>query len=94
MIRSWLRNKFLKTKSDIDKKSYNKQRNCVVSLLRNEKKSFYSNLDARVVIDIRTFWKTVKPLQSEKVKKHSKIKFVEDDKIISHDDDIGKTFSE
>ena len=40
MKRSHLRNKFLNTKSDIDRKTYNKQRNYVVSLLRNEKKKF------------------------------------------------------
>ena len=51
MKRSRLRNKFLNTKSDIDRKAYNKQRNYVVSLLRNEKNNFYSNLDTKVVID-------------------------------------------
>ena len=59
MKRSCLRNKFLNTKSDIDRKAYNKQRNYIVSLLRNEKKNFYSNLDTTIVIDNRTFWKTV-----------------------------------
>ena len=92
--RSRLRNKFLNTKSDIDRKAYNKQRNYVVSLLRNEKKNFYSNLDTKVVIDNRTFWKTVKPLLSEKVTKHSKTNLVGDDKIISCDDQIAKHFSE
>ena len=94
MKRSRLRNKFLNTKSDIDRKAYNKQRNYVVSLLRNEKKNFYSNLDTKIVIDNRTFWKTVKPFLSEKVTKHSKINLVEDDKIISRDDQIAKKFSE
>ena len=37
MKRSRLRNKFLNTKSDIDK-AYNKQRNYVVSFLRKEKR--------------------------------------------------------
>ena len=36
MKRSRLRNKFLNTKIDIDRKAYNKQRNYIVSLLRNE----------------------------------------------------------
>ena len=36
--RSRLRNKFLNTKSDLDWKTYNKQRNYVVSLLGKEKK--------------------------------------------------------
>ena len=38
MKRSRLRNKFLNTKFDIDRKVYKKQRNYVVSLLRKEKK--------------------------------------------------------
>ena len=42
MKMSRLRNKFLNTKSDIDRKTYNKQRNYVVSLLKNEKKNFLS----------------------------------------------------
>ena len=93
--RSCLRNKFLNTKSDIDRKAYNKQRNYVASLLRNEEKIFYSNLDTKVVIDNRTFWKTVKLLLSERVTKHSTINLVEDDnKIISRDDQIVKKFSE
>ena len=94
MKRSRLRNKFLNTKSDIDRKAYNKKRNYVVSLLRNEKKNFYSNRNTKIVIDNRTFWKTVKPFLSEKVTKHSKIDLVEDDKIISRDDQIAKKFSE
>ena len=69
MKRSHLRNKFLNTKSDIDRKAYNKQCNYVVSLPRIEK-NFYSNLHTKTVIDNRTFWKTVKPLLSEKVTKH------------------------
>ena len=40
MKRSRLRNKFLNTKSDIDRKAYHKQRNYVVSLLR-KKNDFY-----------------------------------------------------
>ena len=92
MKRSRLRNKFLNTKSDIDRKAYNKQRNYVVSLLRNEKKNFYSNLDTKIVIDNRTFWKTVKPFLSEKITKHSKINLVEDDKITFRHDQIAKKF--
>ena len=38
MKRSRLRNKFLNTKFDIDRKVYKKQRNYVVSLLRKEKR--------------------------------------------------------
>ena len=40
MKRSRLRNNFFNTKSDLDRKAYNKQRNYVVSLLRKEKSNF------------------------------------------------------
>ena len=55
-----LRNKFLNTKSDLDKKVYNKQRNYVVSLLR-KKKEFYGNLKTSVLTGNRTFWKLLNP---------------------------------
>ena len=44
MDRSRLRNKFLKTKSEADKKNYVKQRNYCVSLLRRTKKEYYGSL--------------------------------------------------
>ena len=81
-----MRNKFSNTKSGVNRKAYNKQRNHVVILLRNEKKNFDSNLDTKVVIDNRTFWKTVNPLLSDKVTQHSKTNLVGNDKIISRDD--------
>ena len=83
MKRLRLRNKFLNTKSDIDRKAYNKQRNYVVSLLRKEKKCFYCKLDISKVTDNRVFWEIVKPKISDKVKISSKITLVEDDKILS-----------
>ena len=47
-----------------------------------------------ILIDNRTFWKTVKPFLSKKVTKHSKSNWFEDDKIISRHDQIAKKFSE
>ena len=92
--RSRLRHKLLNTKIDIDRKACIKQCNYVVSLLRNEKKNFYSNLDTKVVVDELTFWKIVKPLLSEKIGKHFKNNLVKDDKIISREEQIAKKFSE
>ena len=94
MSKSSLRNNFFNTKSDIDRKTYNKQLNHVVSLLRKENKDFYGNLDISKVTDNRAFWKIVKPKISDKVKIRSKITLVEDDKILSQDAEIAKTFNE
>ena len=59
MKRSRLRNIFLKTKTEADKRAYNKQRNHCVSLTRKTIKDYYSNLDEKCVIDNKKFWKTV-----------------------------------
>ena len=61
MKRSRLRNKFLNTKSDINSKAYNKQRNLCVGLIRSEKKNSFSNINTSDITDNKTFWKTVKP---------------------------------
>ena len=44
--------------------------------------------------DNRVFWKIVKPKISDKVKIRSKITYAEDDKILSQDAEIAKTFNE
>ena len=77
MKRSCLRNKFLHSKSDIDKKAYNKQRNICVTLIRQEKKNFYSNLNMRDITDNKMFWKKVRPLFTDKIQTKSKITLIE-----------------
>ena len=81
MKRSRLRNKFLNTKSDIDRKAYNRQRNLCVSLIRSEKKNFLSNINSNIntsgITDNKTFWKTVKPFFTDKIKTKSKITLIE-----------------
>ena len=82
MKRSRLRNKFLNTKSDIDRKAYNKQRNLCVSLIRREKKNFFKNISTCDITDNKTFWKTVKPLFTDKIQTKSKITLIEK-KVVS-----------
>ena len=94
MKRSRLRNKFLNTRSDLDRKAYNKQRNYVVSLLRKEKKQFYSNLNTNIMAENRTFWKTAKPLLTDKPNKTSRITLIAEERVISQDHLIAKTFNE
>ena len=106
MKRSRLRNKFLNTKSDIDRKAYNAQRNLCVTLIRQAKKRFFSNLDTCDITDNKTFWKTVKPFLTDKVKIKSKITLIErkqkenqaeifeEEEIISDDKEIAEVFNE
>lgn len=78
-----MKNKIFNAKIDIDSKAPNKQCNCIVSLLRNEKEDFYINFVTKVVNDNRVF-------PSEKVTKNSKINLLEDAKIISGAEQIAK----
>ena len=71
-----LRYKFLNTKSDIDRKAHNKQRNLCVSLIRSEKKNF-SNINTCDITDNKTFWKTVKPFFTDQIKTKCKITLIE-----------------
>ena len=106
MKRSRLRNKFLNTKSDIDTKTYNKQRNLCLSLIRSEKKNFFSNINTSDITDNKTFWKTVKPFFTDKIKIKSKIALLEknivsqegqekivSEKIITEDQAVAEVFN-
>ena len=53
--------------------------------MRKTKKD-YGNLNEKDLIDNKKFWKTVKPLFSDKVKSSEKITLVHEDKIITDDE--------
>ena len=86
MTRSRLRNTFLKNPNYINKINYNKHRNYCVNLLRKEKRKYYNNIDLKLITDNKKFWKTVKPLFSDKNNMSRKITLIdEEDEIISND---------
>ena len=66
MTRSRLRNKFTKNPIPENKYNYTKYRNYCTGLFRKIKKSYYNNLDVKLIMDNRKFWKAVKPLFSLK----------------------------
>ena len=84
MTRSRLRNKFLKTKTDANRKAYNKQE-IIVSLFRREKKSFFNNLRYKKDCRYKRFWRTVTPFFSDKNRVKNKITLIEEKtKIVSN----------
>ena len=93
MTRSRFRNKFLKNPTKDNRIIYNKQRNYCVNLLRKEKKKYYNNLDLKLIIDNKQFWKTIKPLFSDKHNISKKITLIEGDKIISNDAEVAETMN-
>ena len=93
MRRSALQNKFFRDKSDVSKKAFKKQRNYTKRLLKREKKRYFSNLNLNNYTDNKKFWTTVKPLFSNYNGGSRTITLVEDDDIISNDEDIARIFN-
>ena len=94
MTRSRLRNKFLKNPSDINKINYNKHRNYCVNLLRKEKKRYYNNIDLKLLTENKLFWKTIKPLFSDKHNICRKITLIDDEEIISNDVNVAEVMND
>ena len=94
MNRSRLRNKFLNNPNEINKINYNKHRNYCVNLLRKEKRKYYNNIDLKFITDNKQFWKTIKPLFSDKHNISRKITLIEDDEIISNDVKVAETMND
>ena len=88
MKRTRFRNQFLKNRTDENKSRYTKQRNYCVSLLRKTKTQYYSNLDEKNVTDNKAFWKTAKPFLSYKITSKEKIILIEENEIVSNDENI------
>ena len=83
MVRTRLRNKFLKSKTSESREAYKKHRNYCVSLLRETKRHFYENLNPKFISDNKKLWMRVKPFFSDKTPRNSKIILVEGEEIIS-----------
>ena len=94
MNRSRLRNKFIKNPSLENRFNYTRYRNYCTGLFRKNIKSFYNNLDTKFVTDNRKFWKTVKPLFSDKHFSNNKITLLEGEEIISNDKEIAEIFND
>ena len=64
--RARLRNVYLRKRTEATKAAYNYQRNICVSLLRKSKKSYFEDLNVKLVRDNKKFWKNVTSLLSNK----------------------------
>ena len=93
MHRTKLRNKYNDDRTEENLKAFKKQRNKCVKLLRNAKFDYYRNIDLGNLTDNHKFWKTVKPLFSDKVQVNSAITLIEDGKVVSRDSEIAEIFN-
>ena len=93
MKRTRLRNRFLKDMSGSNRVAYNTQRNYCVSLVRKAKKSYYSNLDHKKIVDNKTFWKSIKLFFTDKGVNHDNITLVENEETVSDNKEISETLN-
>ena len=92
MVRTRLRNIFLKNRSEENKINYNKQRNLCVTLLRKSKREYYQNLSVENICDNKIY-AIVKPLLSNKIMSSEKITLVEGTKIKKNDKETAKVLN-
>ena len=90
MHRSKLKNKYHKSPTVANKKSYTKHRNFCVSLLKKERKKYYNNLDLKVIEDNKKFWQNVKPLFSGKSKSKTNITIVDNENVVTEKGEVAE----
>ena len=93
MIRTKLRNNFLQNRSEEKRISYTKQRSFYVSLLKKTKKRYHENLNQKFMLDDKLFWKTVKPLLSDKVTGKDKTRLIENNELAKTDIEIAEVLN-
>ena len=75
--RKRLRDSFNETRANENWPAYKRKRNLCVKIFRQNKRSFYAPLDPKDVSHSKRFWKTVKPLFSNKIQSRSCITYLE-----------------
>ena len=94
MLRSRLKNRYNKSSTAENWEAFRRQRNLCVTLFRNEKNNLYKNLNISDITDNKKFWRTVRPVLSDKVRSNSKITLIENDMIVSNDKEVAETLND
>ena len=94
MKRAWLRNVYLKKRTEATKAACNYQRSICVNLLGKSKRSYFENLNIKLIRDNKKFWKNIAPLFSDKIKSKERSTLIENENIISSDKKVAQTFRE
>ena len=91
--RSRFKNKAEKTGSDDDFLRYKKQRNFVKNLNFKTQRKYLQNLNPQKLDMSKKFWKTFKPLFSDKSISAERLILVENNEILSDESKIAETFN-
>ena len=93
MLRSKLRNQYLKCKSEEARARFKIQRNFCVTLLRKARRNYYENVELGRVNDSKKFWNAVKPVFGNKVTTRSNITLIENQKVVTFEIELAKIFN-
>ncbi|XP_057305354.1 uncharacterized protein LOC130642282 [Hydractinia symbiolongicarpus] len=88
MIRSRFKNIYNKHPSIKNWENFKRQRNKCVTVCRDAKRIYYTSLNMNNIFDNKRFWKTVKPIFSNKCVKDTVQVIVENDQIIREKEHI------
>ena len=66
MVKSRLKNKYMKNLSEENTRNYTRQISYCVKLLRKEKENFFANPNTKNISDKKIFWQTVKSFSQKK----------------------------
>ena len=94
MHRKRFLNKYNKAKTAENLAAYKRQRNKCVKILRKAKYNYYQNLDLKNLTDNRKFWKTVKPVFTDKVQVSQTITLIENGEMVTNDHKIAEIFND
>ena len=92
--RSTLKNIANRSKREEDIRKYKDQRNLGVKLNVKAKKQHFTSIQSKTIDNEKKFWKTVKPLFSNRNNMCEKITLIADGKILSNDEEIAECFNE
>ena len=93
MTRTRVRNRYNKLRTDENWKAFKKQRNKWVELLREAKNYYYGNLSLKLLTANRNFWRTVKPLFSDKIQTSIAITLLENDELVNDNNVVANIFN-
>ena len=94
MLLSRLKNRYNKSSTAENWEAFCRHRNLCVKVFRNENNNFYKNLNISDITDNKKFWRTVRPVLSDKGRSHSKITLIENDMIVSNDKEVAETLND
>ena len=92
MKRTMLKNKLRKHNTEENRITFKRQRNLCVKLLKDTKKSYFGQLKSSVISDNKSFWKSVKPLFSDKTVSKDDIILTEGNDLINDPEAIAQIF--